>query len=93
MRGDSFNIAGRHPGQSPLNTHRGRGRSQWRSHSPAHTGRTAANVKISILARWVIGNKVRVCLRAVKNDSHTRWRVFLPYCHTERTDQCANSNE
>ena len=35
MRGDLFNITGRHPGQSPLNTHRGRGRSQWRWHSPA----------------------------------------------------------
>jgi hypothetical protein len=41
MRGDLFNITGRQPGQSPLNTHWGRGRSQWIStHRPerAHDG-------------------------------------------------------
>ena len=47
MRGDLFNITGRHPGQSPLNTHRGRGRSQWRWHSPAkymaHSGQRDYN--------------------------------------------------
>ena len=35
MRGDLFNVTGRQPGQSPLITHRGRGRSQWRWRSPA----------------------------------------------------------
>jgi len=35
MRGDLSNVTGRQPVPSPLVTHRGRGRSQWRWRSPA----------------------------------------------------------
>jgi len=53
MRGDLFNVAGRRPGQSPLNTHRGRGRSQWCQHSPAkyiaHSGQRDNYIILSYL--------------------------------------------
>ena len=62
MRGDLFNVTGRQPGQSPLITHRGRGRSQWRWHSPAkymaHSGQRDYNCII------------RSCLNATLNDVH-----------------------
>lgn len=62
------------------------------THRP-NTWRTAANVKVIILTRWVVGNELCVCLGTIQNDSRTRWFLLLAYCHTDRAYERADSDQ